>query len=173
MIDAMCSMKSVPSAGVKRVGRAAQVQAADQALVAQQRHQRHALQARRRRGNGWCTAGAMPQGPGLGVARRSKPSACRFGEQQVREGGEIHAQLVHHGADVGVLVDQGQGDDIEFRNDGQAAEDGADQAGKIVGADDLEVERLVAAHDVVIALGLFKHVGHARAQGLIFGGQFA
>ncbi len=94
-------------------------------------------------------------------------------EQQVGQRFEVHAQLVHDGVDIGVGVDQRQGHRVEFGNDRQHAEDGADQLLEGRGADDLEVERLVPAHDVVVALGLVDQVSHVRAQAFVFGNQVA
>jgi hypothetical protein len=50
--------------------------------------------------------------------------------------------------------------------------DGADQFLEAGGAHDLQVERLVTPHDLVVALGLLDQVRHARAQGPVFGHQF-
>jgi len=157
-----------------------QVQAADQALVAQQGHQGHAAQGHvdlRKTGAMHGRIELAQQGQGrqgrfaLGHGQRWGKAQLRhfMHEQQLRKGAEIDAQLFHHEHDIVVLVQQAEGDAVEIGNDGQGAEDGADQFGKRGRADDFQVERLVAAHDVVVALDLFQQIGHARAQGLVFG----
>ena len=159
---------------------AGQVQAANQPLVAQQGHQHHTAQGSvdaRKTGavhggvelsqQGRRRQGRFPFGCGLWCRK----TQLRHGmhEQQLRKGAEIDAQLFHHQHDIVILVEQAQGDAVEVGNHGQGAEDGADQFGKGGRTDDFQVERLVAAHDVVVALDLFQQESHAHAQGLVFG----
>nr|GEU28522.1 hypothetical protein [Tanacetum cinerariifolium] len=158
---------------------AGQVERADDALVAQQRHQRHALQPGRRIGKRGRVQGCLVHAQQR-FGRRRRGRAVRqveaergqlFHENQVGKIFEHDIELEHHGADVGALVHEGERDGIEFGNHGQHAEDGAHQFGKVTGADDVQVERLVARHDRVVAFGLLQQVRHARTQCLVLGVQ--
>jgi hypothetical protein len=108
---------------------------------------------------------------GVAAAQVEAQFVHRLDENQVGEIFKHHIQLEHHGADIGVLVDQRQGHAIELGNDRQHAEDGADQFREIAGADDFQIKRLMPGHDGVIALGLFEQVGHTRAQCPVLGRQ--
>src|SRR5450830_245053 len=159
---------------------AAQIEAADHPLVAQQGHQGNALQAHRRLGeHGLVQAGDVgtEMGPGrsrqgFAAGRHEAQRQFALDENQFREGGEIHPQFAHHGVDVGVLVEQGERHHVEVRDDGQAAENRADQLRKGGGADDFQIEGLVAAHDRMVAFSLLQQIVQARAQRRVFGLQF-
>jgi hypothetical protein len=152
---------------------AAEIQAAEQALVAQQRHQRDAGQAARRLRKRHVVQRRVVQ-PQHRLGRRvgSEVVAQRllvFAEQQIRQRLEIHAQLEHHRIDVGPAVDQRQGHAVEAGDDRQLAEDGLDQLLEAACAHQFEVEGLVPHHDGVVALGLVDQAGELAAQSLVLG----
>ena len=96
-----------------------------------------------------------------------------FAEAQVGQRVEFDAEPFHYVVDVGLGIEQRDRDDVQVGNDRQLGQDGADEFGKAGRADDFKVERLVPAHDGVVALSLLEQIGHARAQIVVFGRQLA
>src|ERR1700738_167451 len=149
---------------------AAETETADQPVIAEQRNNGDADRGNHRFWKHWPVHLFR-----VGTEHRLLQTAVQFAEfrfilqkQQIGKFAVVDIQIDQNAPDVVFRIEQQQGDDIQFGRFGESLEYAVDQFTKAVGADEFQIEHLIAPHDLLVAVRLLQQIRQLVPQLQIF-----